>query len=1038
MRSCAHCGESGLPERSRYCLACGVPFASPADTGTGGPSSYTPEHLLRGVLTTRSAREGERKDVTVVVADVAASLAMAAALDPEDVHAVMDGFFALALEVVNSEGGTINQFRGDGFMALFGAPRARGDDAARALRAALEIRRRASGYSESVQGRFGIPLVLRVGIQSGLVWVGAIGTDLRRDYTAEGTTVGTAARLEESAAPGQILVGGETVRRCADLFTLADLGERSFRGLGTPVRVFELLEEGRHVARFDVEQARGLAPFVGREHELDDLARAASLRPGIQCVEVTGEPGVGKSRLVHEYLARLPSSVTIAKTWCREPDVHRAYVPWLGLLCGWPGPSRPELEGLIASLEGRAPAAAGEIQARLHELLATALAVGPVLLVFEDVQWLDPSSRAVFRWLAADSAEGSLVVLGTRREDAEADWCAPGSAQRIALEPLSTDEARKLARSLLGESAEYELLAELAAIRSGGNPLFVEELSRALREGSEEMRSAARLELALHRAPLRIPETLAGVVASRIDALPDDSKRLLQIAAVFGEPFEAELLHQIELGEPERLAAGVDDLLRSGLLQWGAGGKLEFRHQLVREAAYHQLVREQQRALHAGAAEALAKGSHRETVHGQSRIGTHYDRAGDAKSAIVFLSRAGRGYLHSLNAPREAATHLRRAFELLQASDERDRAGELEVGLHLASALNALDQTGEVAAILESIEPEPGCEDRLPLAAISIETGWIRFSEHNELDQGRRLVSRGLALSRTTPGAERVVSMACNYLCRMDILDGRATRAARRARRMVELAAGRGDRAVQVVGLHNEAAALCDLGRLEAARSAALEAVDRAREGENEILEGLGALCLAKVYLFEGEAERARTAADLGWRAGERSGQIGLLYHATVWKGYARSLGGDPRGAFEEFERLAELNARWPNTSLHRARGHLGVGDVERASELAGACLSLGPPALVRLRALVILGLALGLSKRGDEKAVEFVGEAASLSDDLGLRPYRAEAREALAELHLHRGDVERASYYATRAAEDFDASGMRAHARRASLLLAG
>ena len=145
MRSCAHCGESGLPERSRYCLACGVPFASPADTGTGGPSSYTPEHLLRGVLTTRSAREGERKDVTVVVADVAGSLAMAAALDPEDVHAVMDGFFALALEVVNSEGGTINQFRGDGFMALFGAPRARPSRSAVVRAATASPSRVASG-----------------------------------------------------------------------------------------------------------------------------------------------------------------------------------------------------------------------------------------------------------------------------------------------------------------------------------------------------------------------------------------------------------------------------------------------------------------------------------------------------------------------------------------------------------------------------------------------------------------------------------------------------------------------------------------------------------------------------------------------------------------------------------------------------------------------------------------------------------------------------------------------------------------------------
>jgi len=180
------------------------------------------------VLVLRDSQAGERKEVTVLIADVAGSLAMAEALDPEDVHAMMDGFFALALEAVHREGGTVNQFRGDGFMALFGAPRARGDDAARALRAALEVRERSRAYADSVRARFGLPFSVRIGVSTGLVWVGAIGNELRRDYTAEGPTVGLAARLEALAAPSQILISEETARHAGG-FELSDLGARPVR-----------------------------------------------------------------------------------------------------------------------------------------------------------------------------------------------------------------------------------------------------------------------------------------------------------------------------------------------------------------------------------------------------------------------------------------------------------------------------------------------------------------------------------------------------------------------------------------------------------------------------------------------------------------------------------------------------------------------------------------------------------------------------------------------------------------------------------------
>ncbi len=406
---CPTCGGRDLPVGSRFCPFCGSRLGA-----------YTPEHLTREVLDKRDTLRGERKEVTVLFADVVDSLAMAAALDPEDVHALMDGFFALSLEAIHLERGTINQFRGDGFMALFGAPHAQGEDAARALRAALEIRSRAASYSESIRARYGFPLALRMGVNTGHVWVGSIGGQLRKDYTAEGPAVGLAARLQGNATPGQILVGEETVRRCGGYFEFADRGKRQVRGVPGEVQVFELLAAGPHQGRIGLERTRGLTPFTGRTGELRALAQLAEPREGVRAVEIRGEAGIGKSRLVLEHLDRLPPGTFAIEARCRESQTERAYVPWLELLRGWPPnlPRAAEIDALIEHLEGRKTS--GDFEpcdppVAIRRIIQEATSRGPLILHLEDVQWLDPSSRAVVRSLFHDPPRGSLVILATRR-----------------------------------------------------------------------------------------------------------------------------------------------------------------------------------------------------------------------------------------------------------------------------------------------------------------------------------------------------------------------------------------------------------------------------------------------------------------------------------------------------------------------------------------------------------------------------------------------------------------------------------------------
>ncbi len=984
------------------------------------------------MLVLRDAEEGERKEVTVLIADVAGSLAMADALDPEDLHAVMDGFFALALEAVHDEGGTVNQFRGDGFMALFGAPRARGDDAARALRAALEVRERARDYAESVRARHGVPFVVRIGVSTGRVWVGAIGNELRRDYTAEGPTVGLAARLEALAAPSQILVAEDTARRCAE-FELLDLGMRPVRGLDDPVRVFELIGEKPHGARLAAERERGLSPFVGRATEVAQLRRAVLRGDGPRCVEVRGEAGIGKSRLVWEALRGLPPAVVVLELACREASTRRAYVPWLELLRRF-SPELPGAEGaarLVRELEGgAAPLAPHEVASSLHAVVAELLSARPLVIAIDDAHWIDPSSRMLVERLTTAPPEGALGFVATVRSDEGGDWGAAAPIERHSLGPLATQEARRLAE-LASQGLEPDL-AEIACLRGGGNPLFIEEVARALRDGTEGMRDAARLEVSLARAPERIPETLWGVIAARIDALPESAKRVLEMAAVVGECFDADLVGDVLPGLDAEPTASLELLVTRGLLRAATGSEYDFCHGVVRAGAEAQLVRERLQSLHRRIADALAKRPVAGTAGGASRIGNHYDCAGEPQAAIPHLVRAGRAYA-DLRALLEAVAHLRHAFSLLRASDSPPPALESSVGLALASALGALDRTGEAAAVLESVDVEhAGPEDRLRLASVHVQAGWLRFSNENDLVRGRALVERGLRAVEGLREGDDTQLLAWSFLTRMDLLDGQLGRARASARSAGEHATARGDRTGLAFARYNECAIHCEAGRVAEARTAAEDALSLAGPGANDLAEGLAQGALARVQLFEGDAQRALATAERAEELAARSGQVGLRYLTLVVSGYAHLLRGDALAARDCFESLTPLGAHWPSTLLHRARGALEAGDVPAAAELARRCSEMGAPRAIRARSLAVLGLATGLGAGRSDDGEALLAGAANECEALGLLPWLAESHHFLAELCARRGDTTRASHYAARAADGFARCGMPAHAELA------
>jgi len=444
------------PPRSRFCNGCAAALVSAPRTPQprfSSPQAYTPPHLAEKILTSRSALEGERKQVTVLFADVVGFSTLSERLDPEAVHSIMDGCFELLTRAVHRYEGTINQFTGDGIMALFGAPVTHEDHAIRALQAALAIQTDLAGYGDAVQRRFALPFQMRIGINTGTVVVGRIGDNLRMDYTAQGDTTNLAARLQQMAPPGAIWVGESSYRLASAAFEWRPIGPILVKGRDTPAPTHELVGRRPARSRFDVQAQRGLTRFVGRDLEFQQLLSCWTLaKQGRgQVVSVVGEAGLGKSRLIHEFKDRLSREGGLyLEGSCFAYGESVSYLPFIEVVktfCGLEGLSQEaeakrQIDGRLASLTLDPAAVTPYLQnllaftvddpmfanlpshlirertiAALKALLLAVAAECPLALIIEDVHWIDKATEEVVAALVdAMAAEPLLVILGYRPE----------------------------------------------------------------------------------------------------------------------------------------------------------------------------------------------------------------------------------------------------------------------------------------------------------------------------------------------------------------------------------------------------------------------------------------------------------------------------------------------------------------------------------------------------------------------------------------------------------------------------------------------
>lgn len=636
---CPACGHPTLPG-GRFCNECGKPVASASAAlpAPVSPQSYTPRYLAEKILTSRHALEGERKQVTVLFADIKGSLELLSDRDPEEARKLLDPVLERMMEAVHRYEGTVNQVMGDGIMALFGAPLAHEDHAVRACYAALAMQQAIRRYTAEVRRDHGIEVQVRVGLNSGEVVVRTIGSDLRMDYSAVGQTTHLAARMEQLATPGSTRLTGETLRLAEGFVQVVPIGPIPVKGLSAPVDVFELAGPSATRTRLQAAAARGLTRFVGRGQELVHLRQALDKAAGGhgQVVAVVGEPGVGKSRLLWEFihshrtqdwLVLESSSVSYGKASAYLPviDLCKSYFriearddarsireKVTGKLLTLDESFRAMVTAFLSLLEVPSDDAAwdaldpGQRRRRtvdgLRRMLLRESQIQPLCLVFEDLHWVDTETQGLLDALVEGLPTARILLLVNYRPEYGHGWGGKTYYSQLRLDPLPPESAEELLRSLLGEDDDLEPLKRLLVKRTEGVPFFLEESVRTLVETGALAGERGGYRLGRPFDTIQVPATVQAILAARIDRLPPEDKTLLQTAAVIGKDVPFAILEAISDTSEETLRHGLGRLLASEFLyETALFPELEytFKHALTQEVAYGGLLQERRRDLHA-------------------------------------------------------------------------------------------------------------------------------------------------------------------------------------------------------------------------------------------------------------------------------------------------------------------------------------------------------------------------------------------------------------------------------------------------------
>jgi len=979
------------------------------------PESYTPKHLAEKILTSKSALEGERKQVTVLFADLRGSMELLAERDPEEARRLLDPVLERMMEAVHHYEGTVNQVMGDGIMALFGAPVAHEDHAVRACYAALRMQEAIKRYADDTRRAHGVEVQIRVGLNSGEVVVRSVGSDLRMDYTAVGQTTHLAARMEQLALPGTVRLTADTVRLAEGYVEVRSLGPIPVKGVSEPLEIFQLTGAGQARTRLQAAALRGLTRFVGRDAEVEHLRRVLS-QAGAghgQVVAIVGEAGVGKSRLVYEFthshrvedwLILHGSSVSYGKATSYLPviDLLKGYFKIgdrddhremrdkvLGRVLGLDRALEPLLPPLLALLdvpvEDRVwqnldpPQRRQRTLEAVKRLLLRESQVQPLLLVFEDLHWIDGETQALLEGIVESLSSTRLLLLVNYRPEYEHHWGSKTAYSQLRLDSLPAESAQELLAALLGPDPGLKPLTQLLVKR--GNPFFLEETIRTLVETGALLGERGAYRLTRSMEALQVPATVQAILASRIDRLPPEEKQLLQAASVIGKDVPYALLTEIADQAEEMLLRGLAHLQEAEFLyetQLFPDLEYTFKHALTHEVTYASLLQDRRCQLHA------------QIVIAAERL--YADRLSEQVERLAHHAVRGHLWDKAVRYSRQAGT---RAL---------DRSAVRE-------ALAAFEQAR--AALQELPENRERTEERIDLC-------FEQRSAHFPIGDFARLgelLNEARELAEAL-GDQRRLGWALGYLAHLYSLLGEHRRGIEAGEHACAIAEAVGDLGLRVVAnFHLGAALFWDTGDLRRAADslrAAIALVEGAPLGERFGLAGPPAV-FARAYLAWvlaelGEFPQAIAAGEDSVRIAQSAGQPYSEVWARQGLGYAHLRHGDFAPATRVLEpglalcQGMEFRAALPYVAAYLGSAYIWLGRAPEAVPLLETAVeALTAMRTLGVRSWIITFLADAYLVLGQvTEARNHAEEAVSLAHVHQERAWEAWGLKLLGDVHAH------------------------------------
>jgi class 3 adenylate cyclase/tetratricopeptide (TPR) repeat protein len=1067
--ACGACGVE-LPGDARFCLQCGqaVAAGTAAPAPSPAPETYTPKHLAEKILTSKAALEGERKQVTVLFADLKGSMELLADRDPEEARKLLDPVLERMMEAVHRLEGTVNQVMGDGIMALFGAPLAHEDHAVRACYAALRMQESVKKYAEDVRRSHAAVVKIRVGLNSGEVVVRAIGSDLHMDYTAVGQTTHMAARMEQLADPGAIVITPETLALVEGYVEVKSLGPVRVKGLADALEVYEVTGVGSARTRLQAAAGRGLTRFVGRDAELEQLRRAQQLAAAGhgQVAAVVGGAGVGKSRLVYEFthshrlqgwLVLESASVSYGKATSYLPvidllkryfkiqdrdDLREIREKVTGKLLTLDEALKPTLSALLALLDVPVDDASwqtldpGQRRQRtldaLRRLLLREAREQPLLLIFEDLHWIDSETQALLDGLVDSLGSARLLLLVNYRPEYQHAWGSKTPYSQLRLDALPAESAGELLDALLGEDLGLVPLKQLLVKR--GNPFFLEETVRTLVETKALAGERGRYRLTQPVHAIQVPPTVQAMLAARIDRLPPEDKRLLQVASVVGKDVPLALLQPIADVPDEALRAGLDRLRSAEFLyETGLYPDLEFsfKHALTHEVTYGGMLQERRRELHArivGAIETLHQGRLTEQVE---RLAHHAVRGEMREKAARYLRQAG-----TKAAARSALEDARAWFEqalpcleaLPESRDVLEAAFEIRLELRpvlvqLGEVRRSLDRLREAEVLAEKLD-----DDRRRGRTYAVEAN--AYTLIGELDEALVCGTRAQRLAEATGDLDLRLSTA---ICMEQVHYIRGDYEPVVELAITSLALLPAHRAHEFFGSVAPASvyhrywlimSLAPLGRFAEAARYQAEADRLAEPMQHAYTTGVLHLAASTIHLLKGDWARARSRIEAGITV-FRSAHVSILLPRLVaYSAWVLAQLGDTSGALDrirEGEQLIEaqsargLVSNYPYMCLGHAC--LLLGRIDEARRLVGKAVEANPGHGVVAEALRVLGdIATHPDRFDAERGEAHYREELALAEPRGMRPLVAHCHLGLGKLFWRTGKRDQAREHLTTA----------------------